>query len=52
LILSKLVRARDTGSELQLRDVKTLLDDAVDWPYLKEWARKLDVAEKLQEVAK
>jgi hypothetical protein len=32
LILSKLVWARDAGSELQLRDVKTLLKDSIDWP--------------------
>jgi hypothetical protein len=52
LILSKLVWAQDSDSELQLRDVKTLLDGSVDWPDLKEWATKLNVAEKLEEVAK
>jgi hypothetical protein len=44
LILSKLVWARDTGSEMQLRDVRTLIDESVDWLYLKDWAAKLGVA--------
>ena len=52
LILSKLVWARDSGSELQMRDVRSLLDDSVDWPYLKEWAPMLDVESMLDEVAK
>src|SRR5215831_1319935 len=43
LILSKLVWARDANSELQKRDVRTLLDDTVDWPYLSEWAPKLGI---------
>ena len=51
LILSKLVWARDSGSELQKRDVCTLLDDSVDWDYPREWAPKLDVSEILEEVA-
>lgn len=50
LILSKLVWARDSGSELQMRDVRTLLDDSVDWPYLKEWAPTLGVTALLDEV--
>ena len=37
LILSKLVWALDSGSELQMRDVRSLLDDNVDWKYLKQW---------------
>jgi len=52
LILSKLVWARDANSELQKRDVRTLLDDTVDWPYLREWAPKLGVAELLDEIVK
>ena len=52
LILSKLVWARDTDSEMQLRDVRTLIDESVDWPYLKGWAEKLGVAAKLDEVSK
>jgi len=44
--------ARDANSELQERDVRTLLDDTVDWPYLREWAPKLGVAELLDEIVK
>lgn len=49
LILSKLVWALDSHSELQLRDVRSLLDDTVDWPYLKQWAIVLGVANLLDE---
>jgi len=52
LILSKLVWASDSGSEMQLRDVRTLLDESVDWAYLKDWAAKLGVAAKLDEIPK
>jgi hypothetical protein len=40
------------SSEMQLRDVRTLIDESVDWPYLKDWAAKLGVAAKLDEVSK
>lgn len=49
LILSKLVWAR-SHSEMQLRDVRTLLDEPVDWPYLTHWARILNVEGMLDEV--
>jgi hypothetical protein len=52
LILSKLIWAREANSELQKRDVRTLLDDSVDWPYLREWAAKLGVNDILEEVSK
>lgn len=52
LILSKLVWAREANSELQKRDVRTLLDDSVDRPYLREWAAKLGVNDLLEEVSK
>lgn len=52
LILSKLVWARDANSELQKRDVKTLLDDSVDWTYLRQWAPQLGVGDLLAEVTK
>ncbi|MGH8236208.1 MAG: hypothetical protein ACREXP_04195 [Steroidobacteraceae bacterium] len=50
LILSKLAWAKDSGSELQRRDVRTLLDESMDRAYLKHWAARLDVAEALAEV--
>ena len=52
LILSKLVWARDANSELQRRDVRTLLDDSVNWPYIRDWASKLGVSDVLEEVSK
>jgi hypothetical protein len=52
LILSKLIWARDTGSEMQLRDVRTLIDESVDWLYLRDWAAKLGIATKLDELSK
>ena len=44
LILSKLLWARDSESELQLRDVKSLLEDTSDQEYLKSWAADLGVS--------
>ncbi len=52
LILSKLVWARDANSELQKRDVRTLLDETVDWPYLRQWASQLGIQEMLDEAGK
>jgi hypothetical protein len=52
LILSKLVWSRETRSELQHRDVRALLDETADWPYLRRWAIDLGVLELLEELAK
>jgi len=52
LILSKLIWARDADSELQKRDVRSLVDDSLDWPYLREWAAKLGVTEMLEDMRK
>jgi hypothetical protein len=43
LILSKLVWSKDSGSELQQRDVRALLDDDVDHAYVQQWATRLGV---------
>ena len=51
LILSKLAWAKDSGSELQLRDVRTLVDRTMDRPYLERWAARLGVSEALKELA-
>jgi hypothetical protein len=51
LILSKLVWAKDSGSELQRRDVRSLLDESMDRSYLAKWAERLGVAEALAEIA-
>lgn len=50
LILSKLVWARDASSELQMRDVRSLLDEPLDWAYLGEWAPKLGIGQMLAEI--
>lgn len=49
LVLSKLLWARETGSELQLRDVRALLGSSLDRDYLDKWAAKLDLLQLLQD---
>ena len=48
LILSKLVWAKDSGSEMQLRDVRNLLGRDCDLDYLRTWAEELTVKETLE----
>lgn len=48
LILSKLVWAKGTGSEMQVRDVLQLLSGPVDIDYLRRWAVDLGVAPQLE----
>jgi hypothetical protein len=43
LILSKLVWALDSNSELQRRDIRQLLAGAVDLEYIRKWAPDLGV---------
>jgi hypothetical protein len=50
LILSKLVWARDSGSDLQRRDVRQLLAGPVEIDYLDRWAPELGVSALLQEL--
>jgi hypothetical protein len=52
LILSKLVWARETDSELQRRDVRALLDGPLDREYLEKWASLLDVSTLLETIRK
>jgi hypothetical protein len=51
LILSKLAWSRDSGSELQMRDVRSLLRavTSLDQGYLEKWAAVLGVAKQLAE---
>lgn len=51
LILSKLIWAKESGSELQRRDVKTLLDESVEREYMEHWAARLGVMQSLKETA-
>jgi hypothetical protein len=48
LILSKLLWAKDSGSELQRRDVRSLLGEHVDNNYVEGWAQKLGVLDLLK----
>jgi hypothetical protein len=50
LILSKLVWALESNSELQRRDIRQLLAEAVDLDYIRKWARQLDVTILLNEL--
>jgi len=49
LILSKLFWARDSHSELQLNDVKNLLQEEVDMAYVEKWTKELEVVDLLLE---
>ena len=49
LIISKLIWAKDSHSDFQLRDVKSLLKSSYDTDYLRTWTRKLDLDELLRE---
>lgn len=53
LILSKLVWAEGSRSELQRRDVADLIEsvEALDWEYLRTWAADLGVGDALRELA-
>ena len=50
LILSKLFWAKDSRSELQLRDVKNLVSTGCDREYIERWTQALGVANLWQEV--
>ncbi|MBI3044434.1 MAG: hypothetical protein HYY78_16555 [Betaproteobacteria bacterium] len=48
LILSKLAWAKDSNSEMQLRDVQALLAGGADRTYLERWAGELSVMDLLR----
>jgi hypothetical protein len=52
LLLSKLLWAKSSQSDLQLGDVRNLIvsDESLDWPYIERWAQKLGVVDLLVEV--
>ena len=50
LILSKLFWAKDSHSELQMRDVKNLVSTGCDRAYIQRWTQELGVANLWQEV--
>ena len=51
LILSKLEWARESRSELQMRDVRQLLEGPLDGAYLSSWAHQLGLETMLKEAA-
>src|ERR1700676_469395 len=50
LILSKLVWALGSNSELQRRDIRQLLAEAIDLDYIRKWAPQLGVTTLLNEL--
>ncbi len=51
LILSKLFWAKDSHSELQLRDVKNLMSTGCDRAYIERWTAGLGLSSLWQEIA-
>jgi hypothetical protein len=51
LILSKLIWSQDSGSELQQRDVRSLIDGSLDRGYVEQWATRLGADALLKKVA-
>ena len=51
LVLSKLLWAKDSRSELQLRDVRHIVaaQPGLDWAYVERWADEVNVRELLRE---
>lgn len=41
LILSKMQWARDSGSDVQWKDIRNLLASGYDAPYVSSWVKKL-----------
>lgn len=52
LVLSKLYWARDSLSEMQLGDVRNIVEavSGLDWAYMARWARELDIESLLEKV--
>jgi hypothetical protein len=51
LIISKLFWAKDSRSELQLRDVKNLVSTGCDRPYIAQWTKELGLSKLWEEVS-
>ena len=52
LIISKLFWAKDTLSEIQIRDVNKLLNNKIDLKYIKKWCKILNIENILNKVLK
>ncbi len=51
LIISKLLWAGDSHSELQIRDIRNLLKERLDKKYIDRWVNKLHISDFYQKVA-
>ena len=50
LIISKLLWAIDSRSEIQIKDVKNLLKEKVDIKYIRDWVKKLKISDFFKEI--
>lgn len=50
LILSKLLWAKNSHSEIQLKDVRNLLQQKPDIKYIEQWIRRMEIEQLWQEV--
>lgn len=53
LILAKLIWAQNSGSELQMRDIKNILHilgNQLDKNYIEKWAKQLGVSKQLEDM--
>jgi hypothetical protein len=53
LVISKLLWAKDSYSEMQLKDVRNLIEtvDNLDLKYVENWIQKLDLKQIYKEAA-
>jgi predicted nucleotidyltransferase len=50
LIISKLLWAKDSHSEIQIKDVKNLLKEKLDMRYIRNWVKKLKISDFFKEM--
>jgi len=51
LIISKLLWAEDSHSELQIKDIGNLLKEKVDMKYIYDWVKELNIADFFEEIS-
>jgi len=51
LILSKLIWARDTESQLQIRDVRNLIASGFDQEYVRFWLERLNLIQFFEKIS-
>ena len=50
LIISKLLWAEDSHSELQVKDINNLLKEKVDMKYVTDWVKELNISDFFKEI--